>query len=251
VIPLIVVDKLQDHSISLRRFAELRSSLPVVVPALLMCDFGHLADEVARVEAAGARVLHLDVMDGHFVPNLTYGLTIVETVRRLTELPIDTHLMISNPGDFLAAYHKAGSDQLTIHAEAVADPRPLLREIRKLGARAALAINPPTPVSAIQPFLDDCDAVLAMGVMPGFGGQAFDPRALDKLRELRKLGGSRLMLGLDGGVHPKTIEQMAAAGAEFLVAGSAIFGQPDYGSALSQLTDLARRGATQWHAADS
>ncbi len=225
------------------RFAELRLSLPVVVPALLMCDFGHLADEIQRIEAAGAQVLHLDVMDGHFVPNLTYGLTIVDAVRRYTALPIEAHLMISNPADFLSAYHRAGADHLTFHIEAVNDPRPLLDEIHRLGAGAGLALNPPTPLSAIEPYLDACDSVLVMSVMPGFGGQEFDPRALEKLSELRTRTGGRLMLGVDGGVHPATIEPAAAAGAQLLVAGSAIFAKQNYREALDELTTLARRGA--------
>jgi ribulose-phosphate 3-epimerase len=225
------------------RLAELRSSLPVVVPALLMCDFGHLADEIQRIEAAGAQVLHLDVMDGHFVPNLTYGPTIVEAVRRYSDLPIETHLMISNPADYLAAYHQAGADHLTFHVEAVDDPRPILDEIHRLGAGAGLALNPPTPLSAIQPYLDACDSVLVMSVMPGFGGQEFDPRALEKLSELRKHRGGRLMLGVDGGVHPATIGRAAGAGAQLLVAGSAIFAQANYREALDELTTLARQGA--------
>ena len=219
-------------------------SLPVVVPALLMCDFGHLADEIQRIEAAGAQVLHLDVMDGHFVPNLTYGLTIVDAVRRYTELPIETHLMISNPADFLEAYHNAGADHLTFHIEAVADPRPLLDEIHRLGAGAGLAFNPPTPLSAIEPYLDACDTVLVMSVMPGFGGQEFDTRALEKLRHLRERGPEQLMLGVDGGIHPATIGPAAEAGAQFMVAGSAIFAKQNYREALDELTALARRSAT-------
>lgn len=215
----------------------------MVVPALLMCDFGHLADEIQRIEAAGAKVLHLDVMDGHFVPNLTYGLTIVDAVRRYTELPIEAHLMISNPGDYLEAYHTAGADHLTFHIEAVADPRPLLDKIHRIGAGAGLSLNPPTPVSKIVPYLDGCDSVLVMSVMPGFGGQEFDTRALDKLRELRRRGGERLMLGVDGGIHPATIGQAAAAGAQLLVAGSAIFGKENYRAALDELTMLTRQGA--------
>jgi ribulose-phosphate 3-epimerase len=225
------------------RFAELRSSLPVVVPALLMCDFGHLADEIQRIEAAGAQVIHLDVMDGHFVPNLTYGLTIVDAVRRYTELPIETHLMISNPADFLAAYHQAGADHLTFHIEAVADPRPLLDEIHRLGAGAGLALNPPTPLTAVEPYLDACDSVLVMSVMPGFGGQEFDAGALEKLRELRKQAGGQLMLAVDGGIHPATIGAAANAGAQLLVAGSAIFAKQNYREALDELTTLARQGA--------
>lgn len=225
------------------RFAELRSSLPVIVPALLMCDFGHLADEIQRIEAAGAQVLHLDVMDGHFVPNLTYGLTIVDAVRRYTQLPIETHLMISNPADYIEAYHNAGADHLTFHVEAVDDPRPLLRKIRQLGAGAGLAFNPPTPISAVEPFLADCDSVLVMGVMPGFGGQEFDLSALDKLRALRTKAGAATMLAVDGGIHPATVGSVTGAGAQLVVAGSAIFAKENYRQALQELTSIAARGA--------
>lgn len=207
-----------------------------------MCDFGHLADEIQRIEAAGAQVLHLDVMDGHFVPNLTYGLTIVEAVRRYTELPLEAHLMISNPADYIEAYHNAGADQLTFHIEAVSDPRPLIEEIHRLGAGAGLAFNPPTPLSAVEPYADDCDTVLVMGVMPGFGGQEFDKRALDKLSKLRKRG-TKAMLAVDGGIHPATIGSVAGAGADLMVTGSAIFGKQNYREALDELTRLAREGA--------
>lgn len=209
-----------------------------------MCDWGHLADEIQRIEAAGAQVLHLDIMDGHFVPNLSYGLTIVDAVRRYTELPIETHLMISNPADYLAAYHQAGADHLTFHIEAVEDPRPLLDQIHQLGAGAGLALNPPTPVSAVEPYLEACDSVLVMSVMPGFGGQEFDVEALNKLRALRKKSAGRLMLAVDGGIHPATIAAATGAGAQLLVAGSAIFAQQNYREALDQLTTLARQGAT-------
>lgn len=217
--------------------------MPVVVPALLMCDFGHLADEVQRIEAAGAQVLHLDVMDGHFVPNLSYGMIVVDAVRRHTKLPIEAHLMISNPAQYLEAYHNAGADHLTIHVEAVDDPRPLLDEIHRIGAGAGLALNPPTPVSKVEPYLNACDSVLVMSVMPGFGGQEFDERALDKLRALRKLAGERLMLGIDGGIHPATVGSAAAAGAQLLVAGSAIFAKQNYRQALGELGILASRAA--------
>ncbi len=160
------------------------ASAPTVLPSLLLCDFGHLADEIARLEAAGARALHLDVMDGHFVPNLSYGLPMVETVRRLTSLPVETHLMISNPGEYVDRYIDAGADAVIVHVEAAADPRPVLERIREHGARAGLAINPPTPLAAIEPALSACDQVLVMSVMPGFGGQTFEAVALDKLRAL-------------------------------------------------------------------
>jgi ribulose-phosphate 3-epimerase len=166
--------------------AKLGTPTIAVLPSLLLCDFGHLADEIARLETAGVRGFHLDVMDGHFVPNFTYGLPIVEAARRATELPLDVHLMIDNPGEYLEQFRAAGSDQITIHVEAVADPRPLLDEIRALGASAGLALNPPTPLQNIEPALPHCDTVLVMSVMPGFGGQKFAPIALEKLAALHK-----------------------------------------------------------------
>lgn len=218
---------------------DLRTASPVVLPSLLLCDFGNLEREVRQLEAAGARGLHLDVMDGHFVPNLTYGLAMVETLSRLTDLPLDVHLMIANPQDYLAKYIGAGADLLTIHAEAVDDPRPLLEEIRSLGAAAGLAINPPTSVASIEASLPLCDMVLAMSVMPGFGGQAFDEVALEKLRELRSKVTDNVLLEVDGGVNASTIAACGAAGAQLLVAGSAIFREPDYQQSIAHLTQLA------------
>lgn len=219
--------------------AALREASPAVLPSLLMCDYAHLQDEVERLEAAGAPALHLDVMDGHFVPNLSYGLPLVEAFRKMTHLPLDVHLMISNPGDYVERYFEAGADGMTIHAEAVDDPHPVLEKIRSLGGSAGLAINPPTPVSAIRHCLDVCDLVLVMSVMPGFGGQAFDRRALDKLKELRDLADSDVLLEIDGGVHESTIGDCTAAGAQLLVVGSAIFKARDYAAAIGNLTRLA------------
>ena len=204
-----------------------------------MCDYGHLQDEVDRLEAAGVAALHLDVMDGHFVPNLSYGLPLVEAFRKMTDLPLDVHLMISDPGEYVERYFDAGADGMTIHAEAVENPRSVLEKIRSLGASAGLAINPPTPVSAIWNCLDVCDLVLVMSVMPGFGGQEFDRRALDKLRELRPLAGDDVLLEIDGGVHESTISACTAAGAQLLVVGSAIFKSHDYAAAIGGLTELA------------
>ncbi|HEV3339996.1 MAG TPA: ribulose-phosphate 3-epimerase, partial [Pirellulales bacterium] len=144
----------------------LRAVSPSVLPSMLMCDWGRLKEEVDRLEAAGAHALHLDVMDGHFVPNLSYGLTLVEAFAKLTRLPLEVHLMISNPGEYVEHYFDAGAWGITIHAEAVADPGTVLRKIRSLGAAAGLAINPPTPVEPIRPYLDLCDIVLVMSVMP-------------------------------------------------------------------------------------
>lgn len=216
---------------------------------MLLCDFGHLAEEVRRLEAAGAQALHLDVMDGHFVPNFTYGLPLVEAMRAATTLPLDVHLMMSNPGAYLAQFRAAGADVLTIHIEAAPDPRPLLTEIRRLGACAGLALNPPTPVEAVQSYLGDCDLVLAMSVMPGFGGQKFDPVALGKLRTLRaaaeQAGTAAPLWEIDGGVNAETIAACTAAGAELLVAGSAVLKQQDYRAALESLTGLAQQGLAQ------
>jgi len=215
------------------------ASAPTVLPSLLMCDFGHLADEIARLEAAGARALHLDVMDGHFVPNLSYGLPMVETARRLSQLPIETHLMISNPGDYVEKYLDAGADIVTIHVEAAADPRPLLERIRKRGGRAGLAINPPTPIEAIDSALSLCDVVLVMSVSPGFGGQKFESVALEKLAALRAKVPRGVMLEVDGGVNDTTIARCAQAGAQLFVVGSAIFRSDDYTAKIRKLTELA------------
>jgi ribulose-phosphate 3-epimerase len=227
--------------------AELRSAPPAVLPSLLLCDFANLEREIRALEAAGVRALHLDVMDGHFVPNMTYGLTLVETLRRITDLPLDVHLMISNPSDYLSQYIGAGADLVTFHAEAVDDPRPLLEEIRHLGAGAGLAINPPTSVAEIEPVLPLCDLVLVMSVMPGFGGQTFDEVALEKLDDLRAKVSDQVLLEVDGGVNASTIAACGAAGAQLLVAGSAIFRTEDYASSVAHLTELASSQLERTH----
>src|SRR4051812_485522 len=228
---------------SRERYLDLRASAPVVAPSLLLCDFGHLADEIRKLEEAGAKSMHLDVMDGHFVPNITYGLPIVEAVRRLTSLPVEAHLMISDPASYAPAFIKAGADAITFHVEAVNDPAPVLAEIRRLGAAAGLAYNPRTPVASIEPFLAECDLVLTMSVEAGFGGQAFQPIALDNLRHLRALVGGDVLLEIDGGVSADTIGACAEAGAQLFVVGSAIFKYPPYAQALAKLTDEARSKA--------
>lgn len=224
----------------LEHLGSLRARAPAVLPSLLMCDFGRLADEVARLEEAGVAALHLDVMDGHFVSNLSYGLPLVETFRRLTTLPLDVHLMISDPGDYVERYRDAGADIMTVHVEAVANPRPLLERIRDLGVGAGLALNPPTPLSAIEGCLDVCDLVLVMSVMPGFGGQKFNSVALEKLQALRAKVGDDVLLEVDGGVNAATVEACTAAGAQLLVVGSAIFGTDDYTASTRELTRLAQ-----------
>jgi ribulose-phosphate 3-epimerase len=220
--------------------ARLRAAAPAVLPSLLLCDFGNLEREVERLEEAGVRALHLDVMDGHFVPNFTYGMTIVEAVRRASGLPLDVHLMIEQPQRYIRQFCDAGADVLTIHIEAVPDPRPVLEEIRSLGALAGLALNPPTALSAIEASLPLCDLVLVMSVMAGFGGQEFDETALEKLRELRDRKDCDPLLEVDGGINTQTAGACAAAGAELLVAGSAIFRTDDYSRAIAELQKAAR-----------
>ena len=219
--------------------ARLRAVSPAVNPSILFCDFSRLAHEIRCVEEAGVQVLHIDVMDGHFVPNLTFGMPIVEAARRATDLPLDVHLMIERPDRYVEQFREAGADTMTIHAEAVADPRPLLDRIRKLGAVAGLAINPPTPLAKIEACLPHCDLVLAMSVMPGFGGQEFDPVALDKIRDLRSRRDLDVLVEVDGGVNPETIGACVAAGADLLVTGAAIFHTDDYAASIHELAALA------------
>lgn len=223
------------------RLANFRDGPPVVLPSMLLCDFGNLAREIADLEAAGARGLHLDVMDGHFVSNMTYGLTIVRAVRERTELPLDVHLMIDQPARHIDAFAEAGADMLTIHAEAVDDPTPVLEQIRSRGVGAGLALNPPTPLESVAAALPSCDMVLSMSVMPGYGGQEFDPVVLEKVRTLKEQLGPDVLLEVDGGVNAKTAGRCGAAGARLLVVGSAIFRRDDatYQESIAELTRLA------------
>ena len=222
---------------ALQRFREKRA---IVLPSLLQCDFGNLAREIGQLEEAGIEAFHLDVMDGHFVPNLTYGMPIVEAVRRLTSLPIDVHLMISDPGKYMQQFVDAGADMLTIHAEISADPGPVLEAIRSAGVGVGLAINPDTPLSDIEQELPLCDLLLIMSVNAGFGGQQFNPVALEKLKTVKQ-SHPDLLLEVDGGVNLDTISSCFAAGASMFVVGSAIFGQDDYRLAIQKLTDAIGR----------
>ncbi|MBL8849528.1 MAG: ribulose-phosphate 3-epimerase [Planctomycetaceae bacterium] len=215
-----------------------RERAPLVAPSMLQCDFGNLQREVTALEDAGAHVLHLDVMDGHFVPNLTYGPVVIERLRDLTLLPFDAHLMITDPAPYLDEYVSAGCQALTIHIEAVPDPRSQLSRIREHGCLAGISLNPDTPVSRIAPFLEMVDLALVMSVQPGFGGQSFQPECAKKVTELRRLKPD-LLLSIDGGIGRETIGVAAAAGADMFVAGSAIFQASDYRSAMSQLRERA------------
>lgn len=222
--------------------ASLGSRSPVLMPSLLACDFANLQQEIRDIESTGVHGLHLDVMDGHFVPNLSFGLPVIEAIRAVTDLPLDVHLMIDNPAEYAARYRDAGADCITVHAEVLDDPRPLLDEIRESGAMAGLSLNPPTPLETILPALPHCDLVLVMSVMPGFGGQEFDPVALEKLSRLRDDPACDALLEVDGGVNPSTIADCVRAGADLLVAGTAVFGADDYQQRVDSLNQLARSG---------
>lgn len=217
----------------------LRTDAPVIAPSMLKCDFGNLQREIESLGAAGFPVLHLDVMDGHFVPNLSYGPMVIKSMRKLTNTPFDAHLMVSDPAKYLQEYIDAGCEAITFHLEAVPEPRPLLEAIRHSDAVSGLAINPSTPLEAAEPWLQYCDLLLVMSVQPGFGGQAFMPEVLPKVRRAREIAGERLIISMDGGVAAGTIEECAAAGTDLFVAGSSVFDEPDYEAAGQHLARLA------------
>lgn len=207
---------------------------------MLKCDFGNLHDDVKALDLADFRLLHLDVMDGHFVPNLSYGPMVIQSLRQLTETPFDVHLMISEPERYLQDYLDAGCEAITFHIEAVPQPQSLLQQIRDADVVAGLALNPDTPLSKVEPWLDDCDLLLVMSVEPGFGGQQFMPEVLPKVRQARELAGDRLLISMDGGVGAGTIKACAAAGTDLFVAGSSVFDEPDYAAAGRNLSALAQ-----------
>lgn len=212
----------------------IRDAAPAVLPSLLMTDFGDLKGELERLQEAGTGVLHLDVMDGHFVPNLTYGMPIVAGLRRHTEMPLDVHLMISDPLAYAEPMVSAGADLLTFHVEAVKDPKQTAEEIAKLGVGVGVALNPETPLGSISDCLSVVDLVLVMSVEAGFGGQSFNPIALEKIQTLRAEYPD-LLIEIDGGIDPQTIGPARQAGCDLFVVGSAIFGKDDYRDAISNL----------------
>lgn len=216
---------------------------PLIAPSILSADFSRLGEEVQAVEEAGADWIHVDVMDGHFVPNITIGPQIASAVHGVTTLPVDVHLMITDPDLYIGKFAKAGASMITVHVEACTHLQRTLTAIRELGTQAGVVLNPATPLSAIEWVLEYCDMVLLMSVNPGFGGQKFIPNSLDKIRTLRKMiddRGLELLIQVDGGVNLTTIADVVAAGADVLVAGSAIYGTDDYAKTISDLKIAAK-----------
>lgn len=217
-----------------------------ISPSILSADFARLGEEIRAIDVGGADYIHVDVMDGHFVPNITIGPLVVAAVRKVTNKPLDVHLMIENPDRYIPDFAKAGADLITVHQEAVPHLHRTIQLIKSLGKKAGVSINPATPVATLDVILDDLDLVLLMSVNPGFGGQSFIPATLAKITELRQRieqRGLSVEIEIDGGVKTDNIGRMAGAGADVFVAGSAVFSTPDYGETIALLRQNAVEGA--------
>ena len=209
-----------------------------IAPSILSADFSRLGEEIRAVEKAGADLIHIDVMDGLFVPNITIGPTVIESLRKETSLPFDVHLMIEAPERYIAAFRSAGSDYITVHVEACGHLHRTLHQIRESGAKAGVSLNPATPVCSIEQVLPDLDMVLVMTVNPGFGGQKFISSMLDKIAAVRRMldsTGRKILLEVDGGATLENAAQIRNAGADILVGGASVFKSPDYGAAIKGL----------------
>ena len=215
----------------------------MIAPSILSADFTRLGEEITGVAKGGADVIHIDVMDGHFVPNITIGPLVVKAVRTITDLPLDVHLMIENADAYLEDFAKAGADWITVHVETGYHLHRTIHRIKELGKKAGAVLNPATPLSSLTEILPDLDLVMLMTVNPGFGGQSFIESSLAKIRQLKKMiddRGLRVAIEVDGGVSPKTIGPIAAAGANIFVAGSAVFGKDDYAKVIAELKGACR-----------
>jgi len=221
----------------------------MMAPSILSADFSRLGEEIKAVEKAGADVIHVDVMDGHFVPNITIGVPVVASVRKITELPLDVHLMIQDADRYVDDFAKAGADWITVHVEACPHLHRTIGRIKELGKKAGAVLNPATPLVTLEEILGDVDLVMLMSVNPGFGGQSFIRSTLNKIKTLRNMieeRGLEVGIEVDGGVSPTTIEEVAGAGANIFVAGSAVFGQQDYARVLQEMKEICRAAAATW-----
>jgi len=220
-----------------------------MAPSILSADFSRLGEEIRAVEKAGADIIHVDVMDGHFVPNITIGPLVVASVREITDLPLDVHLMIADADSYIEDFAKAGADWITVHVEACPHLHRTISRIKELGKKAGAVLNPATPLVSLDEILGDVDLVMLMSVNPGFGGQSFIKSSLNKIKTLRKMieeRGLHVGIEVDGGVSPVTIKDVAGAGGNIFVAGSAVFGQHDYTKVIREMKSICHEAPQTW-----
>jgi len=221
----------------------------MMAPSILSADFSRLGEEIKAVENGGAEVIHVDVMDGHFVPNITIGPPVVASVRKITDLPLDVHLMIADADSYIEDFAKAGADWITVHVEACPHLNRTISRIKELGKKAGAVLNPATPLVTLDEILQDVDLVMLMSVNPGFGGQSFIRSSINKIKNLRRMiedRGLEVGIEIDGGVSPATIADVAGAGANIFVAGSAVFGQQDYAKVIREMKSICQAALQSW-----